>query len=101
MSPIATQDLSDISVDTAASLKTRVAESHAAVNKRKPVADDYMYDFKYNAPLPFLSKEITSVGDVNVQPLVDSLYTKLSSALIEKDAKAFAGLFLTDGECHG
>ena len=99
MSPIATQDLSDTSVETIASLKARVAESHAAVNERKPVADDYMYDFKYNAPLPFLGKEATEVDDASVQSRAEDLVQRLSEALKNKDAEAFSELFLPNGTC--
>jgi hypothetical protein len=98
MSPIATQDLSSVSVDPIPSLKARVADSHAAVNNRKPVADNYMYDFKYNAPLPFIGKEAIEVDDSTVQTLSESFATDLCAALKNKDANAFSALFLPNGQ---
>jgi len=97
MSPIAIQDLSSASVDPTPSLKARVAASHAAVNDQKPVADDYMYDFKYNAPLPFIGKEAIEVDDSAVQTLSEAFATDLYAALKNNDAKAFSGLFLPNG----
>ena len=97
MSPIATHDLSHPSLDTIAALKARVAESHAAVNERKPVEDDYMYDFKYNAPLPLLGETAIQMDDDSIGFESEALVTELTDALKNKDAEAYSRLFLPDG----
>jgi len=63
-----------------------------------PVADDYMYDFKYNHPLPttdVLGIEIPKYCDA--QHEADSLVKSLSVALHDGNAEAFADLFLDYG----
>ncbi|CAI7654862.1 unnamed protein product [Penicillium glandicola] len=64
----------------------------------KPVADDFMYDFKYNHKLPttdILGVEIPN--DCNAQKEAEGIIARLSTATSEEDAQAFAGLFLDYG----
>jgi hypothetical protein len=65
----------------------------------KPVADDFMYDFKYNHSLPttdILGVEIPT--DCDAQKEAEGIVARLSTATSEGDAQAFAGLFLDYGE---
>ena len=65
---------------------------------RKPVADDFMYDFKYNHSLPTtttLGVEIPS--DCDAQKEAEGIVSRLSAATSEANAQAFADLFLDYG----
>jgi len=65
----------------------------------KTVADDFMYDFKYNHSLPttdVLGVEIPT--DCDAQKEAEGILARLSTATSEEDAQAFAGLFLDYGE---
>ncbi|KAL3472734.1 hypothetical protein BJX99DRAFT_272762 [Aspergillus californicus] len=64
----------------------------------KPVADDFMYDFKYNHSLPttdVLGIEIPA--DCDAQKEAEGIVARLSKATSEANAHAFAGLFLDYG----
>jgi hypothetical protein len=66
---------------------------------KPPVADDFMYDFKYNHPLPtteLLGTEIPA--DCDAQAEAEGIVGKLSSAMGQRDADAFTDLFLDYGE---
>jgi hypothetical protein len=66
-----------------------------------PVADDYMYDFKYNHPLPstgLLGIEISQ--DCNAQIEAGNIVESLSAALGVADAEAFTSLFLDYGSVY-
>jgi hypothetical protein len=65
----------------------------------KPVADDFMYDFKYNHSLPttdILGVEIPI--DCDAQKEAEGIVARLSTATSEGDAQAFTELFLDYGE---
>ncbi|CAG7978300.1 unnamed protein product [Penicillium salamii] len=73
-----------------------VALKHDQVSK--PVADDFMYDFKYNHSLPttdILGIEIPA--DCDAQKEAEGIVARLSKATFGEDAEAFAGLFLDYG----
>ncbi|KAE8423796.1 hypothetical protein BDV36DRAFT_303184 [Aspergillus pseudocaelatus] len=64
----------------------------------KPVADNFMYDFKYNHPLP--TTDILGVdipADCDAQKEAEGIVAHLSKAMSEGDAQAFARLFLDHG----
>ncbi|GFF55022.1 hypothetical protein IFM58399_09972 [Aspergillus lentulus] len=64
----------------------------------KPVADDFMYDFRYNHSLPttdILGVEIPTHCDA--QKEAEGIIARLSTATSKGDAQAFAGLFLDYG----
>ncbi|KAL4861238.1 hypothetical protein BDV12DRAFT_208250 [Aspergillus spectabilis] len=64
----------------------------------KPVADDFMYDFKYNHSLPttdVLGIEIPQ--DCDAKKESEAIVVRLATATSEADAEAFAGLFLDYG----
>lgn len=66
---------------------------------KKPVADNFMYDFKYNHSLPttdVLGVEIPT--DCDAQKEAEGIVARLSKATSEGNAQAFAGLFLDYGE---
>jgi hypothetical protein len=65
----------------------------------KPVADDFMYDFKYNHSLP--TTDILAVKiptDCDAQKEAEGIVAHISAATSEGDAQGFAGLFLDYGE---
>lgn len=65
----------------------------------KPVADDFMYDFKYNHSLP--TTDILGVkipANCDAQKEAEGIVARLSTATSEEDAQAFAALFLDYGE---
>lgn len=97
MSPIALGNINS-PIDNLAALKAQVAQTHAAVLAKKPVADDYMYKFKHNAPLPLLGPDHVDIDDSAFHVQVESLVAALSSALRNKDAESFASLFLPNGK---
>ncbi|KAL4938695.1 hypothetical protein BDV06DRAFT_225748 [Aspergillus oleicola] len=64
----------------------------------KPVADDFMYDFKYNHSLP--TTEILGIDiptDCDAKKEAQGILARLSTATSEGNAQAFAGLFLDYG----
>ncbi|KAL2834081.1 hypothetical protein BJY01DRAFT_259666 [Aspergillus pseudoustus] len=64
----------------------------------KPVADDFMYDFKYNHSLPtvdVLGVEIPV--DCDAWKAAEGIVARLSAATAEEDAQDFARLFLDYG----
>lgn len=65
----------------------------------KPVADDFMYDFKYNHTLP--TTDILGIKiptDCDAQKEAEGIVARLSAAALEEDAQAFAEMFLDYGE---
>ncbi|KAL1856424.1 hypothetical protein VTK73DRAFT_8281 [Phialemonium thermophilum] len=84
-----------------------VSEAHAApaplpkevpTPEAKPVADDYMYDFKYNHALPTTdSLGVDLPDDVDVRREAELIVARLSEAMGSGDASAFADLFLDYG----
>jgi hypothetical protein len=66
---------------------------------KKPVADDFMYDFKYNHSLPTtdtLGVEIPT--DCDAQKEAAGIVVALSAATSAGDAQAFASIFLDYGK---
>lgn len=78
--------------------KSEVTVTHHEIPK-PPVADDFMYDFKYNHALPttdVLGIEIPS--NCNAQVEAEGIVKNLSNAMGAGDAQAFTDLFLEYGE---
>jgi hypothetical protein len=66
-----------------------------------PVAEDYMYDFKYNHPLPSIGLlEIEIPRDCNAQTAAGNIVESLSAALGVADTEAFTSLFLDYGSVY-
>lgn len=82
--------------------KVGVKDVKLEATAKPPVADDYMYDFKYNHALPttdVLGIEIPA--DCDAQKEAEALVTRLSKVLGEGDAQGFANLFLEHGMLLG
>ncbi|TDZ13636.1 putative indole-3-pyruvate monooxygenase YUCCA1 [Colletotrichum orbiculare MAFF 240422] len=97
MAPSTVIDESNM-VDVAAKAALKQAQVNGAAAERPPVADDYMYDFKYNHPLPttdVLGVQIPHDCDTKVE--AEGIVESLSDALSAGDAEAFADLFLEHG----
>lgn len=83
-----------------------INSSREETDEKPPVADDFMYDFKYNHPLPttnVLGVEIPASCDA--QKEAEGIVEKISEAMSKGDAQAFTDLFLKAGQqrchCHG
>lgn len=84
-------------VDIAARAAVKQAELNRTA-ERPPVADDYMYDFKYNHALP--TTDVLGVQipqDCDAQAEAEGIVRQLSDALGSGNAEAFADLFLEYG----
>ncbi|KAI1629437.1 putative monooxygenase protein [Exophiala viscosa] len=69
---------------------------------KKPVADDYMYAFKYNFPLPTHGDDsevldFTEDDQKNRREIADQFIKELEQVVQSRDSKAFADLFLYNG----
>ncbi|KAI7204166.1 FAD/NAD(P)-binding domain-containing protein [Hortaea werneckii] len=63
-----------------------------------PVADDYMYDFKFNAPLPTSDALGASIpSDCDAQQAAEALLNQLETVFRNRNATDFANLFLDQG----
>jgi len=94
------ESVSETSIDVS-NLKEKVGIEVVKLEAtaKPPVADDYMYDFKYNHALPttdVLGIEIPA--DTDAQKEAQGIVDNLSDALAKGDAQAFADLFLDYGE---
>ncbi|KAK9326879.1 hypothetical protein V1520DRAFT_94458 [Lipomyces starkeyi] len=99
MTPIAVQEAVANNVDIA-DLKAKVVVDHVEVEAtpKPPVADDFMYDFKYNHTLPtsdVLGVEIPA--DCDAQKEAEGIVADLSEVMGQGDAQAFADMFLDYG----
>lgn len=68
-------------------------------NVPKPVADNFMYDFKFNHRLPttdVLGLDIPT--NCNAQNEAEGIVARLSEATAKADAHAFSDLFLEYGK---
>lgn len=83
-----------------ADLKAKVVGDHVEVveDHKPPVADDFMYDFKYNHSLPTneaLGHDVPADVDANHE--AEKLTRLLEQALSTGNAQAFTDLFLDYG----
>ncbi|KAL1798065.1 hypothetical protein ACET3X_004671 [Alternaria dauci] len=93
------QDKTMGSIDT---MPTAEFKSDIFIGKHEvtkpPVADDFMYDFKYNHPLPTTDlRGIDIPADCKAQVEAEGIVGRLSNAMKNGDAHAFADLFLNYG----
>lgn len=80
-------------------LKSEVGVAKLAATEKPPVADDFMYDFKYNHALPtFDVLGIEIPADCDAQKEAEAILASLSDALGKGDAQAFTDLFLEYGK---
>lgn len=82
-------------------VKSKVVVDHVELeaSPAPPVADDFMYDFKYNHPLPTpQSLGINIPAGCDAQQAAESIVSLLSKAMIAGDATAFGDLFLEFGK---
>ncbi|WVR05527.1 hypothetical protein IAU60_002545 [Kwoniella sp. DSM 27419] len=98
MAPTAVQDVHHVEV---ADLKSKVVVGHVEVEitpKAVTIADNYMYDFKYNHALPTNeSLGVTIPSDVDAVKEAELLTNRLSNVLGNGDAQGFADMFLDYG----
>jgi hypothetical protein len=104
MAPSRIEQSTDVDEHNAelATLGVKAIAKQSRVNdaaQSPPVADDYMYDFKYNHPLP--TTDVLGVEfpkDCNAQAEADGIVKRLSDALGSSDPDAFTEMFLEHGE---
>jgi hypothetical protein len=100
MAPTAVTELLSGRVDLV-DLKAKVVAGHVELeeNHKPPVADDFMYDFKYNHTLPTIDALGTDVPqDVDAQAEANDLVQSLEQALGQGDAAGFTEMFLEYGK---
>ncbi|CAK7235711.1 hypothetical protein SBRCBS47491_009388 [Sporothrix bragantina] len=74
------------------------AKKQYAVEPNPPLADDFMYAFKYNHELPTLDVLGTDIpADANPQTEAEGIVAQLAKTLGVADADGFANLFLDYG----
>ncbi|KAI6867852.1 putative flavin-containing monooxygenase YUCCA3 [Hortaea werneckii] len=100
MAPSKIDDHVDAHVDVDA-LNARAASKKPLLVAKPhppPVADDYMYDFKYNHALPTTAAlGVEFPADCNAQKEAEGIVQRLADALACGSAQAFADLFLEYG----
>ena len=84
-----------------ADVKIKAVINHVEieVGPKPPVADNFMYDFKYNHALPtneVLGTEIPA--DCDAQKEADAILARLSAVMGNGDAQGFTDMFLEYGE---
>ena len=82
-------------------LKDQVAVSHVELDDppKPPIADDFMYDFKYNHALPttdVLGIEIPT--DCDAQKEAEAIVARLSEVMGNGNAQSFTDMFLEYGK---
>lgn len=102
MAPSAIQETSVYDKVDTTDLKAKVDhhDVELEVSPKPPVADDFMYDFKYNHPLPttdVLGVEIPV--DCDAQREAEGIVSRLSEAMGKGNAQAFTDMFLDHGTC--
>lgn len=70
---------------------------------KKPVADDFMYAFKYNFPLPTHNEgsdvlDFTQDDEASADIIAEQFLKKFEQIIQSRDAKEFANLFLDSGK---
>ncbi|RSH82839.1 hypothetical protein EHS25_005829 [Saitozyma podzolica] len=98
MAPTATAvpDVPDVIAD----LKAKVVNGHVEVEQtpKPPIADNYMYDFKYNHALPTIDALGLDIpADVDSEKQAQALTTRLAEVLGSGDAQGFTDMFLDYG----
>lgn len=69
--------------------------------EKKPVADDFMYDFKYNHALPTIDVlGINIPEDTDAQKEAEGIVSRLADVLGRGDAEGFTSMFLEYGTSH-
>ncbi|KAI7177462.1 hypothetical protein KC316_g10476, partial [Hortaea werneckii] len=100
MAPSRIDDHGDAQVDFDA-LNARAASKKSLLDPKPhppPVADNYMYDFKYNHSLPTTDAlGVEFPADCNAQKEAEGIVQKLADALESGSAHDFADLFLEYG----
>lgn len=88
-----------------ANLKVKTVNQHKEIevespDEKDPVAPNFMYDFKYNTPLPTFDREGRDFpADTDAPAIVNEFVeNQLAPALQSGDGKAFAGLFFEKGK---
>ncbi|KAI9147387.1 putative indole-3-pyruvate monooxygenase [Paramyrothecium foliicola] len=101
MAPSAIQEHANGPLSDLANLKAKIVVDHVELDDSSPeppVADDFMYDFKYNHALP--TTEVLGVEiplDCDARKEAEGIVALLSDIMGKGDAPAFADLFLEHG----
>merc|ERR1711939_1129874 len=92
--------LNDNTIVPNADIKSKVIVDHVEIQvaPKPPVADDFMYDFKYNHELP--TTDVLGIkipGDCDAQKEAESIVPQLSKVMGDGDAQGFTDMFLEYG----
>lgn len=99
MAPTAIEEVAD--VRHARGQQAKIVNGHIELEKETPapVADDFMYDFKYNHHLPTIdSLGIDMPSNADPHEIAESLAAELSTAWSSGTGDRFAEMFLDYGE---
>lgn len=101
MAPVAINH-SEQQHDHIADLKAKIINNVVEIEQEpSPVADNYMYDLKYNHELPTHAYLGVSPPDnVDAQAVAEELVAGLAAAWTGQDPLRFTDLFLEHGECR-
>lgn len=102
MAPTAIHASDIVDIPSAKGLQSKIVNGHIELEKEAPpppVADNFMYDFKYNHSLPTtdaLGIELPSDTDAN--QVAESFAAELTTAWSSGNGDQFAEMFLDYGE---
>jgi hypothetical protein len=99
MAPTAISEVID--TPPAGGRQSKIINGHIEVEKETvgPVADDYMYDFKYNHSLPTTeSLGVKMPSNTDANQIAETLVAELSAAWSGGSDERFAEMFLDYGE---
>ena len=102
MAPTAIHASDIVDIPSAKGLQSKIVNGHIELEKEAPpppVADNFMYDFKYNHGLPTIDALGTDIpGATDPQAEADNLVRRLEQVLGQGDAAGFAEMFLDYGQ---
>jgi hypothetical protein len=101
MAPTAIYQPQTSRVPDVADLKSKIVNGHVELEREPapPVADDFMYDFKYNHALPTIeSLGVDVAPDVDADREADSIVAELADVWSSGNAAGFTDMFLDFGK---
>lgn len=81
-------------------LKSKVVVNHVELeaDPTPPLADNFMYDFKFNHPLPTCYElGIEVPANCDAQEVAEKIVERLSAVMQDGDVKGFTDMFLEHG----
>jgi hypothetical protein len=101
MAPTALHAPEVVDIPNAGGLQSKIVNGHIELEKEAPppVADNFMYDFKYNHSLPTTDAlGVELPADTDATKVAEALAAELSSVWSSGSGEGFAEMFLDYGE---